>query len=127
MHNKNFTFVNKLAQTIYDKKGSNILSIDVSGFSSICDTILIAEGNVERHVIAIARSLIQEAKLDNKTVFCQEGLSEGDWVILDLGDVHIHLFTPEVRQKYQIETLFQEAPLIDLSLDLEERQPIGIM
>lgn len=127
MNDENFTFLNRLAQAIYDKKGSNILSLDVRGVSTICDYLLIAEGNVERHVIAIARFLMQEAKIENKKIFHFEGLRDGDWVILDFGEVHVHLFTPEIRQKYQIESIFEEALLLDLALDLEEKQPIGIM
>ena len=51
-----FLFLNQMAQVIYDKKGFNILALDVRGLSTITDFILIGEGNVDRHVIAIAKS-----------------------------------------------------------------------
>ena len=58
MNKENFTIINKLAQAIYDKKGKNILALDLrGGKSSLSDFVLIAEGNVQRHVIAIARAL----------------------------------------------------------------------
>jgi len=126
MNKKNFTFINRVAQLIYDKKGSNIMALDVKGLSSICDYILIAEGNVERHVTAIAHSLIKELKQEDIKAFQVEGIKDGDWLIIDFGEVHVHLFVPEVRQKYRLETLWKEAKLVELSIETEKNEPIGI-
>lgn len=109
--------VGRIAQAIYDKKGMQIIAIDVRGISSITDFVIIAEGNVDRHVVAIARSIEQE-------MFEQgfghpsyiEGLENGDWVVLDYIHVMVHLFIPGLREKYQLERLWSQGKLMELEL-----------
>lgn len=109
--------VGRIAQAIYDKKGMQIIAIDVRGISSITDFVVIAEGNVDRHVVAIARALEQD-------LFEQgyghpayiEGLENGDWVVLDYIHVMVHLFIPGLREKYQLERLWSQGKLIELEL-----------
>lgn len=104
------------AQVIYDKKGSNILALDVKGISSITDYILIAEGNVDRHVSSMARAIMET--LEEKPVHV-EGLSTGDWVVLDLAGVMIHLFSPGLRERYSLEKLWTESKIVDLEIALD--------
>lgn len=112
--------IQQIAQTIYDKKGENIIALDVRGISSITDFVLIADGNVERHVIALAKE-IEDIMRDQGQKPCQvEGLQNGDWVVLDYFQIVIHLFVPEMRQKYQLQRLWPDAKIIDL--DLEQQQ-----
>jgi len=112
--------LNELSEIIYQKKGNNILAIDVEGLSSICDILLIAEGNVERHVSSLASSLVSGMKEQGIKPFAVEGVREGEWVVLDYGRIHIHLFTPGVRQKYLLEHLWEEGKLIDLDLSKDK-------
>ncbi len=108
-----------VAQTIFDKKGINILALDVRGISSLTDYILIAEGNVDRHVVAIAKEIIETRKKEGERPVQVEGLDTGDWIVIDYLDYMIHLFMPGLRDKYRIEELFQEGKIIDLDIKVE--------
>lgn len=109
-----------IAQTIHDKKGKNIIALDVKGVSSLTDYIIVAEGNVDRHVIAISKA-VEEAleKVGEKPEYV-EGLRNGDWVVLDYVQVMVHLFMPGLREKYQLERMWTEAKLIELNLETSE-------
>ena len=109
-------WIQKLAQVIFEKKGENIIAIDVRGISSITDYILIADGNVDRHVIALANEIEKEMKNLGENPSQVEGMQEGDWIVLDYMQVVIHLFVPEMRQRYQLERLWPDGKVIDLSL-----------
>lgn len=110
--------LNAIAQIIYDKKGSNILALDVQGMSSITDYLLIAEGNVDRHVSSIARSVIEEMQSKGgPSLLHSEGLQDGAWVVLDYGEIMVHLFMPGMREKYALERLWTESQIVDLEID----------
>jgi ribosome-associated protein len=109
--------VKDLAQALDDKKGANIMALDVRGISSMTDYFLIAEGNVERHVKALAGAVQERMKEHGDQPAYVEGLEIGDWVVIDCWSVVVHLFVPQLRQKYQLERLWTEAKLIDLDLD----------
>ena len=108
--------LNIIAQSIYDKKGANILAIDVSGISSLCDHVIIAEGMHPKHNIAIANNMIKELSKNNIKPFYHEGMSLGDWIVLDFFDILVHLFVTEVREKYSIENLYREGNIVDLKI-----------
>lgn len=105
------------AQVIYDRKGLNILALDVRGLSTITDYLLIAEGNVDRHVLAIAQQIIQEFKAKGVYPLRTEGMATGDWVVIDYGVLMIHLFMPGLREKYSLERLWNRGSLVDLIID----------
>lgn len=89
-----------------DDKAEDVIAIDLNGSSPIADTIVIATGRSQRHVSALADHLlraIKEAGLGRAQV---EGLPQADWVLIDAGDVIVHLFRPEVRAFYQIEKIW---------------------
>ena len=117
MHKDPLFLLNSIAQAIYNKKGFNILALDVHGLSTITDFMLIAEGNVDRHVMSLARGVIDELSELGEEVLHTEGLRTGDWVVLDYGQIMIHLFTPGVREKYSIERLWPESKIVDLNID----------
>ena len=110
--------VKSLAQALYDKKGANIMALDVRGISSMTDYYLIAEGNVERHVKALAGAVEEKLKEHGEKPAYTEGLKTCDWVVIDCWNVMVHLFVPHLRQKYQLERLWTEAKLVELDLDL---------
>ena len=116
MQNLNPQLFNLIAQTIFDKKGNNILVLDVREISSFSDYIIIAEGNVERHVKSIADAVIEVMKAVQNQPLHIEGKENGDWIVLDFGDIIVHLFMPQVRQKYQLEKLWQLAKIVDVDI-----------
>jgi len=116
-----FETLNCIAQVVYDKKGSNILALDVQGLSSITDYLLIAEGNVDRHVAGIARAIIEElSESGGPPLLHSEGLQTGDWVVLDYGEIMVHLFRPGLREKYSLERLWSEGKIVDLEIDISK-------
>jgi len=108
--------LNSIAQMIYDKKGYNILALDVQGISTITDFLVIAEGNVDRHVISMAHTIVEEMKESGEKPIHTEGMQTGDWVVLDYGQIMIHLFTKGLRDKYSLERLWPDSKLIDLDI-----------
>jgi ribosome-associated protein len=110
-----------IAQVIYDRKGFNILALDVRGLSSITDFLLIAEGNVDRHVSAISRAIIDALEEKGEEPVHAEGLKTGDWAVLDYGEVMVHIFSPGLRERYCLERLWSESKIVDL--DIETSKP----
>lgn len=92
--------------TLEDDKAENIVIIDLDGKSSIADTMVIASGRSARHVSALADHLIRELKTAGHGRAQVEGLTSADWVLIDAGDVVVHLFRPEVREFYQLERIW---------------------
>lgn len=108
-----------VAQIIYDKKGVNIIALDLSSVSTITDAVIIAEGSIDRHVIAIAKTIIETLKKKGRSPVHVEGLKNGDWVVLDYVDFMIHLFMPGLRDLYQLEKLWSAGELIDLKIKVD--------
>lgn len=116
-----FETLNLIAQIIYDKKGFNILAIDVRGLSSITDYLLIAEGNVDRHVSAIAMAIIDELEEKGEKPIHVEGVKIGDWAVLDYGPVMVHIFSPNLRERYSLERLWSDSKIVDLDIDFTRK------
>lgn len=112
--------LNLIAQTIFEKKGSNIVAIDIRNHSSITDYVIVAQGNVDRHVTAIGRAIQDALKEKNERPIHAEGMQTGDWVVLDYGTFIIHLFMPEMREKYHLESLWSDSEIVDLEIDIED-------
>ena len=107
-----------LAQALYDKKGANILALDVRGISTMTDYFLIAEGNVERHVKALADAVLVTLKKHGEQPAFVEGEQTSDWIVIDCWGVVVHVFVPQLRQRYQLERLWTDAKLVDLGLEV---------
>ena len=102
--------------SLEDSKAEDIVPIDIKGKSSLADYMVVASGRSHRHVAAVADHLIKamkEAGFGNARV---EGLSSADWVLIDAGDVIVHVFRPEVREFYNIEKMWQAPDLEDETL-----------
>lgn len=110
--------LNGLAQVIYDKKGFNILALDLRGVTSLCDFFIIAEGRVDRHVKALAEEAKHYLKEQGERPMHVEGEVYGDWIVLDYGNFMVHLFTPEMRVKYSLEEMWSQSAVIDLHIDI---------
>ena len=105
-----------ISQIIHEKKGNNIIALDIRGISSMTDFVIIANGNVDRHVIALAKEIIEVMESFGHNVVQVEGLQNGDWIVLDYSGIIVHLFVPEMRKKYQLQRLWSEGKIIDLDL-----------
>lgn len=92
--------------TLDNAKAENVVSIDLSGKTSIGDQMVIASGRSQRHVGAVADHLIKRLKDEGYGRARVEGLPQGDWVLIDAGDVIVHIFRPEVREFYNLEKMW---------------------
>ena len=92
-----------------DDKAENIAVIDMAGKSSIADFMVIATGRSQRQVAAMADHLREKVKAASGRTPPIEGLSHADWVLVDAGDVVVHLFRPEVRAFYNLEKMWSQA------------------
>ena len=95
-----------------DSKAENIVSIDIQGKSSLADHMVIASGRSHRHVTAVADHLVKALKDEGFGNARIEGLPGADWVLIDSGDIIVHIFRPEVREFYNLEKMWQ-APDLD--------------
>ena len=91
-----------------DDKAEEIISIDLQGKSSLADVMVIASGRSARHVASIADHLAQTLKEATGRTVKVEGLPNADWVLLDIGDIIVHLFRPEVRSFYNLERIWSD-------------------
>jgi ribosome-associated protein len=83
-----------------------IVSIPLAGVSSIADYMVVASGRSSRHVAAMAEKIASRVKQDGHGLARVEGLPTADWVLIDAGDVIVHLFRPEVRSFYNLEKMW---------------------
>jgi ribosome-associated protein len=93
--------------TLDDHKAIDVAVIDLIGKSSIGDYMVVASGASSRQVVALADSLVEALKAHGLKGIVPEGMTQGDWVLIDAGDVIVHLFRPEVRQFYGLEKMWQ--------------------
>jgi ribosome-associated protein len=91
-----------------DKKGEEFATIDVTGRTILADTFVIVTGRSKIQTRAIADGIVENAKGDGFGVTRVEGYADGTWILIDLGNVIVHVFTPEQRQFYNIERLWGE-------------------
>ena len=89
-----------------DLKAEDLVSIDLHGKTTLADVMIIATGRSNVHVGALAERVIQAFKDFYHTAPRAEGLQTGDWVLIDGGDVIVHIFRPEVRQFYNLEKMW---------------------
>ena len=95
-----------LTTTLEDMKASDILVLDVQHFNSCMDQIIIATGNSQRHVKSIAEKIAFTAKQQGIIPLGIEGAEQGEWVLVDLGDIVIHIMQREIRSFYNLEKLW---------------------
>lgn len=96
---------------IDDKKGEDTISLEMKGISDMTDYFVVTHGNNERQVQAIARAVKEVANEQNIEVKRMEGYNEARWILIDLADVVVHVFHKDERNYYNIEKLYQDAPL----------------
>ena len=100
----------KIAQLVLDKKAKDVLILDVRGMTSYADYFVIASGESDRQVSAMADNVLSEMKkAENLRPIGHEGTETGQWVLIDYGEVVVHLFYEEVRAFYDLEGLWADA------------------
>ncbi len=104
---------NIIAEAIQDKKGKGIVSIDLSAIDgAIADSFVICHADSTTQVEAIARGIEERVlEVQNEKVWRVEGLTNGIWVVMDYGDVMVHIFQSEMRSFYALDELWGDAPL----------------
>ena len=116
MNKEEQKLVDVIVDAIQDKKGSDIVVADLSSIDgAICSSFVICQGNTPVQVEAIARSVGDRLRIDLQTKpIAVEGLRNARWIAIDYVDVMVHIFVPEERHFYNLETLWADAVLTEI-------------
>ena len=101
-----------ITTTLSDEKAEEIVQIDLRGRTEIADYMIICSGRSTRQVSALSEKIIDLTKTEFKIISKTEGKSQGDWVLIDSGDVITNIFRPEVRDFYQLEKLWSQNEIL---------------
>ncbi len=96
----------KIHKVLTDNKAKDIIKINLEKKTSIADFMIICSGTSNRHVISLSNYLVEALKKENLNTLNVEGKRNGDWVLVDAGDIIIHLFRSEVREYYGLEQMW---------------------
>ena len=99
-----------VVNALEDGKGQNILSIDVTKLTPMTDYMVLVSGTSNRHVKALVDQVVESAKQSGATVMGVEGRETYEWVLVDLGDVIVHVMQKDARAFYELERLWSELP-----------------
>jgi len=98
--------LSRILKSLDDDKAEEIVTIDLAGRSSLADALVIASGRSARHVASIAEHLARRLKEAGYGTRPMDGVGQGDWALVDAGDVIVHIFRPEVRDYYDLEGMW---------------------
>lgn len=107
--------VRTLAEVALDRKAQNAVALDVRELTSFADAFLLLTGTSDRHVRSVADAVVQATKAAGSAPLGVEGQDEGRWILIDLGDVIVHVFQEEAREYYDLDRMWEDAPPIDLA------------
>jgi len=99
-----------ITQALEDVKGKDIVQMDVRELSDVMDTLVIATGTSSRHVKSLASNVVEDAKHQGHQPLGVEGADAGDWVLVDFGDIVVHVMREETRGFYDLEKLWSMEP-----------------
>ncbi len=100
------------ARSAIDKKGENVKILDLSELSGFTDYFLICSGTSDRQVQAIGESISNIMDVQGYELYSAEGFQDGRWVLMDFGDVIVHIFLDALRDYYDLENLWKDAPKV---------------
>ena len=105
----------RVAEAALDRKAQDVVALDVSQLTSYADSFVIATATSDRHARAVAESIREAEAAAGGKPLGVEGYEEARWVLIDLGDVIVHVFQREVREAYDLERLWSDAQSLALS------------
>lgn len=117
------TLARAAAQAAADKIAATIVGLDVSGQLPLSDAFVIISASNERQVAAIVDEIEEQVRLAGAKVLRREGAREGRWVLLDFGDIVVHVFHEDERNFYDLERLWRDCPQLDLGVVGSEQTP----
>ena len=106
--------VQRLAAAALDRKAQDLVALDVHALTSFAEAFLVATGTSARHVRSVADAVLEASTAEGNPPLGVEGYDEGRWVLIDLNEVVVHVFQAEVREYYDLERLWSDAPVIEL-------------
>jgi len=106
-----------VATALDDRKAQDIVILDLRGLSDATDYFIMASGTSDTHVRALAEHVIERLKAADRNTHHAEGLRAGRWVLLDYLDFVVHVFHPTLRDFYQLEKLWIDAPVVPVNFD----------
>jgi ribosome-associated protein len=106
--------VTLIVEAAQERKVDDVVGLDVREISSFADTFIIATGTSDRHVRSVADSIEAALKAHGEPPMGIEGYDEGRWVLIDCGDTIVHIFQQEIRDHYDLERLWSDAPALEL-------------
>ncbi|MFQ5934800.1 MAG: ribosome silencing factor [Acidiferrobacterales bacterium] len=106
------TLLQRIRDILVDARGQDMCTLDVEQFTDITDYMIIVSGTSTRHVLSMADKVIEEMREQGRRPLGLEGREVGEWILIDFGDVVIHLMRPQTRRFYNLEKLWggAEAP-----------------
>ncbi len=105
----------RVAQWLDEKQGENVVVMDVTGMSSVTDMTLVVSARGVKHAQALSDHILDMAAQNKIEFLTIEGQKTGEWVLVDLNDVLIHVFISELRDFYNIEGMWSEAPRVEFT------------
>ena len=102
------------ATAALDRKAVDLIVLDVGALTSITDYLVICTGRSDRQVQAIAQAIEEELRGHGSRPIAVEGMTRGQWVLMDFNDVIVHVFQPPIREFYDLERLWEHAPEVPL-------------
>ena len=103
-----------IVEAAHARKAEDLVGLDVRKISSFADTFIIATGTSDRHVRSVTDSIEAALKSDGDPPMGIEGYDEGRWVLIDCSDTIVHVFQQEIRDHYDLERLWSDAPALEL-------------
>jgi ribosome-associated protein len=117
---ENLKMAELAAQLAYEKKGSDIIILEMEANSSICDYFVVVSGNSRVHNKSIADNIVETFKQEDKQLHKNvQGRNEGGWILLDFGSVIVHIFLENLRSYYNLEGLWKNAKVIQPEFEAE--------
>lgn len=99
-----------LAEAVLERKAEQVVALDVGELTAVADVFVLASGTSDRHVRALADAATEAASRRGLKVLGVEGYEEGRWVLIDLNEAVVHLFSPAAREHYDLDRLWSDAP-----------------